>query len=224
MPRPFRQSLSDGHAAEKAWVEEQHGHSLAVAHGVRIVADNFNPAKDHLQHPDAAGVFRIEIKNRGIRFTSKEDYPYDTVFLANIANHHKDLTSPLIYVLRSEPTGRWLWVCATDRDETWTTGFKRDKTRNSNVHILECPKSFLRTPDELRRLLLHHDVLDLLDGGTEAFRSFDRCDPGNEAGAGSTSKRKRGAKKEADPCVGRDLARSKTKCVPSDKRSKPCGR
>jgi len=113
MPRPFRQSLSDGHAAEKAWVEEQHGHSLAVAHGVRIVADNFNPAKDHLQHPDAAGVFRIEIKNRGIRFTSKEDYPYDTVFLANIANHHKDLTSPLIYVLRSEPTGSFGFALQT---------------------------------------------------------------------------------------------------------------
>jgi len=221
MPRPFQQSLSSGHAAEKAWVEEQHVHGLSVAHGVRIVADKFNPATDHLQHPDAAGVFRIEIKNRGIRFTCKEDYPYDTVFLANIANQHKDLTSPLIYVLRSEPTGKWLWVCATDRDDTWKTGFRRDKTRNSNVHILECPKNFLRPPEELRRLLMHHDVLDLLDGRTCAFKGEDRRSP---AGDRTSHPGEHRAKKEDNGCVGRQLKNCDKKSSRSGRQSKPCER
>jgi len=221
MPRSFRSSLSEGHAAEAAWVDEQRGHGLSVAHGVRIVADKFNPAIDHLQHPDAGGVFRIEIKNRGLRFTCREDYPYPTVFLANIANQHKDLTNPLIYVLRSEPTGKWLWVSATDRDETWTTGFKRDKTRNSNVHILECPKRFLRPPEELRKYLMHHDVLELLDGRTCAFGGADRCSP---EGDRTAHKGERRAEEEANECLGRGLTKSKKKSDRCGKRSKPCGR
>lgn len=221
MRRPFQKSLSEGHAAEHAWVEEQRELNLSVAHGVRIVADKFNPAVDHLQHPDAGGVFRIEIKNRGISFTCKEDYPYPTVFLANIANQHRDLTSPLIYILRSEPTGKWLWVISTDRDDTWKTGFKRDKTRNSNVHILECPKKFLRQPEELRGLLMHHAVLDLLDGRTCAFKGSDRRSP---EGDRTPAKGERRAKEEADKCLGRGLKKSKKKCAPCGKRSKPCVR
>jgi len=220
MPRTFQHSLAEVHAAERAWVDELKGWGLSVAHGSKVVTKEFDPKRDHLQHPDAAGAFRIEIKNRGITFTSKDDYPYPTVFLCNLANAHRDLTQPWIYVLRSEPTGRWLWVCATDRDETWTSGFRRDTTRNSNVHILECPKKFLREPDELRRLLLHHEVLDLLDGGAEAFAAVDRCSPKGDRKA---AKGERRTQEEGDQCLGRDLKQSKKKSAPCGKRSKPSG-
>lgn len=221
MQRPFQQSLSEGHAAEHAWVEQQRAHGLSVAHGVRVVAEKFNPRKDHLQHPDAGGVFRIEIKNRGIRFTCKEDYPYPTVFLANMSIQSKDLTAPLIYVLRSEPTGEWLWVISTDRDESWKTGSKWDRTRSMSVNILECPKRFLRPPEELRKLLMHHDVLELLDGRTCAFGGGDRCSP---EGDRTTDKRKRGTQEEADKCLGTKLKNCKTKSQPFGRQSKRSGR
>lgn len=218
MPRPFQSSLAEGHQAEEAWVSEMQGLSLSVAHGQRVVAEGFNPAVDHLQHPDAAGVVRIEVKTRGLHFTSKEDYPYPTVFLANIANYHRDATNPLIYVIRSKPTGKWLWVIATDRDDTWKTGFKRDKTRNVNVHILECPKEFLRPPEDLSKILMHHSILDLIDGTADAFRPG-----GNPDAAGEDTKadrRKRSPEKEADQCVGRQLKSCEKKCDPCGKPSK----
>lgn len=222
MPRPFQDSLAEGHLAEQAWVDEMQGRSLSVAHGQRVVAEGFNPAKDHLQHPDAAGVFRIEVKTRGLHFTSREDYPYPTVFLANMANHHKDATNPLIYVIRSKPTGAWCWVISTDRDDTWKESFKRDKTRNVNVHILECPSSFLRPPEQLSKLLMHHSILDLIDGRADAFRPGDNPDA---AGADQEAdRRKRGVKEEAGQCMGRGLKNCKQKYSPCDKRSKPCGR
>lgn len=222
MPRPFQSSLAEGHASEQAWVDEMQGLSLSVAHGQRVVAKDFNPAVDHLQHPDAAGVIRIEVKTRGLTFTSREDYPYPTVFLANIANYHKDATNPLIYVIRSKPTGKWLWVISTDRDDTWSTGFRRDKTRNVNVHILECPKKFLRPPEDLAKILMHHSILDLIDGTADAFRPGDNSDA---VGANKAAdRRKRGSKKEADRCLGNDLKNCKPRSKPSAKRSKACVR
>jgi len=216
--RHFRCALQKGQEAEAAWVNEQRSHGRSVAHGVRIQADRFDPGRDHLQHPDAAGVFRIEIKTRRFKFTDKNDYPFETVFLANIANYHRDLTSPLIYVIQSEITGAWGWVIATDRDDTWKDGFKRDMTRNSMVHILECPRSFLRPPEELRKLLMHHEVLDLLDGRTDAFRPDTIL-----GGAGAkTDPREPGAGEEGDQCVGRmKCKKSKKNYCHSDRRSTP---
>ena len=218
MPRPFQQSLAEGHRAEEAWVDELRSEQLSVAHGQRIVAEGFNPAVDHLQHPDAAGVFRIEIKNRGLHFTCPEDYPYPTVFLANMASSHRDMTSPLIYVIRSKSSGKWVWVISTDQNDSWTTSFKRDKTRNTNVHILECPSSFLRPPEQLRKLLMHHHVLDLIDGGTDAFRpASDRPAAGQDQRA---DRRKRGPKEETDKCLGRLLKNCKKKSQPCARQSK----
>lgn len=185
---------------------------------MRVQADNFDPSKDHLQHPDAAGVFRIEVKTRRFKFTDKNDYPFETVFLANIANYHRDLTSPLVYVIRSELTGAWAWVIATDRDDTWKTGFKRDMTRNSMVHILECPRRFLRPPEELRKLLMHHEILDLLDGRTDAFRT-DKVLGGTDKRADPREPR---VKEEGDQCVGgMSCNKSRKNCTLLDRRLKP---
>lgn len=222
MPRPFQDSLAEGHLAEQAWVDEMQGRSLSVAHGQRVVASEFNPARDHLQHPDAAGVFRIEVKTRGLHFTSREDYPYPTVFLANMASHHRDACHPLIYVIRSKPTGAWCWVISTDRDETWKETFKRDKTRNIDVHILECPRSYLRPPDQLSKLLMHHSILDLVDGRTDAFRPGNNSDSAGKNNA--VDRRKRGPEKETDRCLGKRLKSCEKKCKPSAKQSKACAR
>jgi hypothetical protein len=116
---------------------------------------------------------RIEVKGRSLEFTSPDDYPYETAFLANMASQEQDITQPLIYVLVSMPTKAWVWVCATDRDDTWTVKPRYDSTRKIYVKTLECPRSFLRHADTLSDYVLHHEVLDLIDGCTDAFRGTD---------------------------------------------------
>lgn len=204
MLRQFSEALTRGHEAERAWVDEQRSHGLAVAHGIRVVADKFNPNREHMQHPDAAAVFRIEIKERNLTFTCPEDYPYPTAFLCNLSIVAKDITPPLIYVLKSQATGHWVWVAATDKTDAWLARYHTDTTRGTKVLMLECPKEDLRPAQELRELIMHLEVLDLVDGGSDAFRtagaSGDRCDPA-EADR-RTDRRKRPPKGTAGGGVG----------------------
>lgn len=218
--RPFSAALSDGHAGESLWVEHMKSHGLSVANGKKHVAKNFDHAVDRTQHPDAAAVVRVEIKTRSLKFTCPEDYPYPTAFLANVSKEDRDVTQPMIYVLRSGPTGAFVWVMATDEDDTWTRTYKTDTTRNSRVLMLECPSSCLRHADDIGKYILHHKVLELVDGRVDAFAA----NPAARGTGGGSDKRKRGIEKETAECLGRGLKKSKQKCSPCGKRSKPCGR
>ena len=187
--RSFRQALEQGHAIERDWVTAAKRDGLSVAHGLRVVRDQYVPGS-RVQNPDAVGLIRIETKGRSLVFTSPEDYPYPTAFVGNAANMAADITQPLITVLISRPTRCWVWVLATDRDETWTIEQVSDSTRGSLVSTLVCPKSFLRPSESLTPYLLHHDLLGSVAGDTSAF--------GPDPGAGEVDPRPEARNQKAD--------------------------
>ena len=180
--RKFEAALERGHEAENVWVSAQQSLGLAVANGKKLREEN---VARH-QAPDAAIAARVEIKERNLRFTSPSDYPYPTAFLNNVANSYLDQTQPLVYVLISSHTGKWVWVAATDQNDEWTTKYQRDNTRGCQVLMMQCPRSHLRPAETLRTYILSHDILDLIDGRADAFRP----DQGVTAGDRKTAKRK----------------------------------
>ena len=166
----FHASLAKGQEDEWQWVEQQKANGLAFAHGIRVQPDEtFRPGVDHCQHPDAVAAVRVELKVRDIAFTSPDDYPYETVFLGNASAAAKDISPPLIYVIQSEKTKAWTWVCSLDRDETWFVKDVWHKARNHKVPTLQCPKKFLRRSEDICTAVIHSSLLDLVDGPTGAF-------------------------------------------------------
>ena len=190
MSRPFHEALLRGHQAEREWVETMRDDGAAVAHGIKD--SNCRGAK--CLSPDAVALVRVEIKQRDLRFTCPEDFPYDTAFLRNMAGESEEPTLPMLYVIRSAPTRAWVWVFGPDRDESWTVSTVRDNTRGHCVTTLSCPKSCLRHSDSLLPWLIRHDLLRHIDGDTSAFRpaSDPRANPRSppsEGGGGTTEKK-----------------------------------
>jgi hypothetical protein len=169
MSRPFQDALLRGHQAERDWVEEVRDEGRAVAHGKKTVQPKYDPSGQKVQNPDAVALIRVEIKQRDLKFTSPEDFPYDSAFVCNINNEGADRTAPLLYVLRSAPTRCWVWVLGADRNDEWTESTVRDTTRGTTLRMLSCPKSHLRPSTSLMPFLIAHDILHLIDGDTTAF-------------------------------------------------------
>jgi len=196
MNRPFSDALRKGHQAERDWVEELRDHGAAVAHGKKIVGPSYKPDQPKCQSPDAAALVRVEIKTRDLKFTGPKDFPYESVFVANISNEAADLTAPLLYVIRSAPTRSWVWVLGADRNEQWTESDVRDTTRGTTIRMLSCPKNHLRPAETLIPFLIAHDLLQFIEGDTSAFiRDADSATVETDSTVG---KRKRTAKKKAD--------------------------
>jgi hypothetical protein len=144
----------------------------------------------------------LEIKERSISFTCPEDYPYDTVFVDDLNGLAKERLKHFAYVFMSQPTGKWVWILALDRDETWTEQDVFDRGRGYSVPTLVAPKSHLRSADELIQLLYPHTLLEMISGDTGIFTSggaeseeIDRSNP-------SARGRGRKAPSETDRNVG----------------------
>lgn len=197
MNRPFNEALRRGHQAEREWVEEMRDEGAAVAHGKKIVQPRFDPRGEKCQSPDAVALVRVEIKQRDLKFTCPQDFPYPSAFVQNISNEAADRCSPLIYILRSAPTRCWVWVLGADRNAEWEESNVRDTTRGSIVRMLSCPKGHLRTSESLLPFLIKHDLLALIEGDTTAFlRSKE--DPRATESDTATASGKRTSKKKAD--------------------------
>ena len=169
--RPFKTSLSGGHSAERQWVESQRSRGLSVGHGKKLVVRHHNKNTDHVETPDAVGLFSIEIKERSLKFTSPEDYPYDTVIVDDLRGLSREPYKNLIYVYLSKPTGSWVWLCALDRDESWSEAVAFDRGRGHKVPCLYAPKSHLRPASQLTDYLYPHHYLELIDGNADLFVS-----------------------------------------------------
>lgn len=171
MRRTFQSALKTGQAAERKWVETQRSGGRCVAHGKKLVIRNHNKNKDHVESPDAVALLSVEIKERSVRFTSPEDFPYDTVFVDDLRGLGRESLNHFAYVYVSKPTGKWVWLCSLDRDEAWTEEVVHDRGRGHEVPVLVAPKVCLRPADELIKLLFPHGYLDLVDGDTDIFLS-----------------------------------------------------
>jgi len=163
----------------------------SAAHGKKIRVKAHNKKTDHVESPDALGLFSVEIKERSITFTSPEDYPYDTVFVDDIRGLERETLGHLAYIFISKPTGAWVWVSSLDRDESWTVETVYDRGRGHDFPTLVCPKKFLRPASQLVYLLYPHHLLELVDGDTGVF----------VRGGGEVEERERYVAK-ADPRAG----------------------
>lgn len=167
--RSFQSSLASGQAAERQWVEAQRSAGRCAAHGKKLVIAKHCKQKDHVETPDAVALLSIEIKERSLRFTCPEDYPYDTVFVDDLRGLGRESLSHFAYVYISKPTGKWVWLTPLDRDATWGEQTTFDRGRGHDVPVLVAPKSHLRDADSLISLLYPHLYLDLVDGAAGMF-------------------------------------------------------
>ena len=200
--RSFKSALTNGHRAERAWVDDLRAAGRSAGHGRKLVIRGHNKNKDHCETPDAVALVSVEIKERSISFTCPEDYPYDTVFVDDLHGMAKERLKHFAYVFMSKPTGKWVWISALDRDETWTEVDVWDRGRSHNVQTLVAPKSHLRSAEELLQLLYPHTLLEFVAGDTGMFtqggadsEEIDRSDPAARG-------RGRKAESEADRNVG----------------------
>jgi hypothetical protein len=190
MSRSFRTALTSGHRAERAWVDGRRKDGLAVAHGRKLVLTKHDAANDHCGTPDAAVLMTVEIKERRLRFSSPDDYPYDTVFVNATRSLEKETLRPFAYVFVSSFTGAWVWLTPLDRDESWTERVVTDTTRGHDMGMLVAPKRFLRPAEQLTALLVPHSLLEGVDGDTSLF----------VVGGGKVEERERYVA-QTDPCA-----------------------
>lgn len=169
MERSFQSALTDGHRAERAWVDSLRSLGRSVAHGKKLVIKKHNKNTDHVESPDAVALMSIEIKERSLTFTTPESYPYDTVFVDDMRGLGRESVRHFAYVYVSRPTGKWVWLSPLDRDGTWREEVTFDRGRGHEVPVLVAPKRFLRPAQQLVDYLYPHHLLGLVDGDTAAF-------------------------------------------------------
>ncbi len=111
----------------------------------------------------------VEIKERSLKFTCPDDFPYDTVFVDDTRGLGREFISPFAYVFLSSVTGKWVWITPMDRDETWEEKIVTDNTRGHDMGMLVAPKKHLRPAEELEKYLYPAEFLEFVDGDTSLF-------------------------------------------------------
>jgi hypothetical protein len=169
--RSFASALESGHRAERAWVDEARLLGRSACHGRKLVIRQHSAVHDHCEAPDALGLVSIEVKERSLKFTGPDDYPFPTVFVDDLRGLHRERLHHFAYVYISKVTGAWVWLTPLDRNEEWREESVYDRGRGHMVPTLVAPRSVLRPSETLLQLLYPHTHLELVDadiGG--AFR------------------------------------------------------
>lgn len=192
--RSFPSALSKGQDAERALVDDLRSLGLSVCHGKKIRVRSHCKQTGHVETPDAVGLFSFEVKERSLSFTCPEDYPYDTVYVDDLRGMRMEGFRNLVYVFKSRPTGKWVWLTILDKDDSWHEGVTFDRGRQHEVPVLVAPKSHLRPASALIELIYPHNYLDLVDGDTSCFIS----------GGGEVEERERYVAKTHPDARGRD--------------------
>lgn len=169
--RSFRSALRNGQDAERRWVDDLRTLGRAVCHGKKIRVKKHCRKTGHVETPDALALVSVEVKERSLAFTCPEDYPYDTVFVDDCRGLGMEPYKNLVYIYRSKPTQKWVWLTMLDRNEEWTEEVTFDRGRGHEVPVLVAPKRFLRPAEQLVDLIYPHCYLDLVDGDTDCFLS-----------------------------------------------------
>lgn len=167
--RSFQTALANGQQAERQWVDDVRLLGRSVCHGRKIRVAKHCKRTGHVETPDALALFSVEVKERTLSFTCPEDYPYDTVFVDDMRGMAMEPYSNLVYVYKSKPTGKWVWLTLLDRNDEWTEEVTRDRGRGHDVAVLVAPKKFLRPAEQLVELIYPQCYLDFVDGDTECF-------------------------------------------------------
>jgi hypothetical protein len=81
---------------------------------------------------------RVEVKQRRVRFFSRESFPYETIIVDAAHIWDKADPKPVAYILTNEEVTGCLIVKA-DTFEHWTRLEKWDRFKNRNRFFYECP-------------------------------------------------------------------------------------
>jgi hypothetical protein len=91
---------------------------------------------------------RIDVKSRGIKFTSVADYPYPTAFVDTASGWNAKVHKPVAIVLVSQITSGML-VVPRSTESTWRIRELRDRFRKIDDVFLEVRTEHLRPFDDL---------------------------------------------------------------------------
>lgn len=95
---------------------------------------------------------RIEVKSRGVTFTSPSDWPYNRLpaFVDTVSKYDAHKEQPLAYVFVSQRTGAM--VCTDGRERAskrWETIERKDTVRNIDERFYAVDRRHMRTMDKL---------------------------------------------------------------------------
>lgn len=101
----------------------------------------------------------IEVKSRNESFTSKLDYPYETVFVDTVSGYDAKETKPLAYIIISRPTGVMLCL-KTLSAKGWKIESKFDRVRKIRENFYVCEPKRLQTLNFLTSFLKKQTVIE----------------------------------------------------------------
>lgn len=100
---------------------------------------------------EVEGGHLLEVKSRGIAFTSPEDFPYPTALVGTVSRWRKRAKMPCVVISLSELTGEFV-VASTAYMDQWVTEETWDSHRGIRELNLAVPKRLLLPSDQLH----HH--------------------------------------------------------------------
>ena len=123
--------------------------SIQKAAGVNLV---INPAvtrpdssvrSDYGDDGDMELRVRVEHKVRGIDFTSREDFPYETLIVAEVYSVERQKSKPFAYVIESK-CGRYAAVVHSRSMPKWTKVRRWDAAQGRECEFYEAPLDKVR--------------------------------------------------------------------------------
>jgi len=94
--------------------------------------------KKFADNGDIEIIQRVEVKRRGIEFTSASDYPYETVFVDVAHTFDNAISKPLAYIIINK-SGTHCVVVKSETCRSWIKAKKHDRYKNRDRWFYECP-------------------------------------------------------------------------------------
>jgi hypothetical protein len=126
---------------------------LIVAIPPQGVRESIRDAPAYLDSKDlwCAGRW-IEVKSRRVRFTSPEDFPFQTIMVDTVSGWNAKTDKPFVYACISRPTGAIIYTPG-DNPSSWIREKKHDQMRGFEDEFYLAPRELWGTFDELVSIL-----------------------------------------------------------------------
>ena len=126
------------------------GPRAAIKVGVQKKRDH---ARNHHKFTDDGDLrikgYRVEVKERKVNFTSKDDFPYPTAFVDTANSIKKGEKKPVVFFNESEKNpGAIFSIIVPTSQQHWVKKRKWCADRGRHKILWECPKEHLSTYEE----------------------------------------------------------------------------
>lgn len=127
----FKSELLKGRKWEEYVYKRITGWGLDAGIGRLIVRDNIAEAKDFKDQVDITVYgYTLEVKSRGARFTSPEDFPFDDIMIDTVSGVDSREKPADIYVCVSQFTQRMIALPVASTREHWDSIRRWDHVRS----------------------------------------------------------------------------------------------